>query len=353
MWKPERNITKLYVLTGVIAVTVGIHYGWLIEPFFGHVHWIHAAHGRFCYIPIVIGATWFGLQGGLLTALVISLAVLPYITGSNLPADAYADELIEIVFYFAIALLVGGLMQREFRSRARAEEMRLQLERSQKMSLVGRIAAGMAHEIKNPLASIKGAVEILCDPATAPADRDEFQSIVSKEVKRINTSVSDFLEFARPSETRMAHINLADAVRSSLKQIQAQARRRTVAIDSTLEDPVTVNADAEKIHQVMLNLLLNAVDASPDSSTVTVSLKTDGDRARVLVEDRGDGIRAEDAARVFEPFFTTKSSGTGLGLAIAQNIMDTHGGTLSLRNRSGGGAVAEMTLPRVRVDGGA
>ncbi len=348
MWEPEKNTTKLYILGAVTAITLSIHYGWLIQPIFGHVHLLHVIHGRLCYIPIVIAAAWFGLRGGLLTALFISLAVLPYIFMSDLMLHDMIDEFTEIFFYFAIALLAGGLIQREFRARKKAEDMRLQLERSHKMSLVGQIAAGMAHEIKNPLASIKGAVEILCDETTSEPDRNEFRSIVQKEVKRINTSVTDFLEFARPSETKMAEFNLADIVRSSLRQVQPQAGERGITIVSDIEDPVAVTGDEEKLHQVMLNLLLNAIDASPDASEIAVSLKRDDNTARISVADSGAGIDSTDAHRIFEPFFTTKSSGTGLGLAIAKNIVDRHKGTIELRNNNGGGAVAEIALPLLK-----
>ncbi len=347
MWKPEKNTTKIYILAGVISLTLGFHYGWLIEPIFGHIHWIHAIHGRLCYIPIVIAATWFGLRGGLLTALFISVAILPYILGSHLEVHDLVDEFTEIVFYFAIALLAGGLIEREYKARRKAEEMRLRLERSQKMSLVGQIAAGMAHEIKNPLASIKGAVEILNDDTTAPDDREEFKSIVFKEVKRINASVSDFLEFARPSETQMNDFNLAEIVHSCLKQVQPQSGKRGIEIVSHIDDPVKVNGDEEKIHQVLLNLLLNAMDASPDGSTIEVNLKADGRNAIVTVEDSGDGISETDSNKIFEPFFTTKSAGTGLGLAIAKNIIDQHHGTIILENRPGGGAVARITIPLI------
>lgn len=351
MWEPEKDATKLYILGAVIALTLSIHYGWLIEPLFGHVHWVHVVHGRFCYIPIVVGAAWFGLRGGLLTAAVISLAVLPYILGWTSATPVLADEFAEIVFYFAIALLAGGLVQREFRTRKRAEDMRLQLERSQKMSLVGQIAAGMAHEIKNPLASIKGGVEILCDDTTSDDDRQEFKSIVLKEVKRINASVSDFLEFARPSEPQMVALDLADVVRAGLKQVQPQAMERHITIESRVAGPVMVTGDGEKIHQVLLNLLLNAVDASPDNATVTVTLQVNNKNAIVAVEDSGDGLSEENLARIFEPFFTTKSSGTGLGLAIARNIIHQHHGTITLRNLPRGGATAEISLP-IASDGG-
>lgn len=345
MWEPEKQTTKFYVLGGVIAFTLALHYGLIVEPLFGHVHWIHAIHGRFCYIPIVIAAAWFGLRGGLYAALFISVAVLPYIFTTGLEVHALADELTEIIFYFAIALLSGGLIEREFRSRKKAEDMRLQLEHSHKMSLVGQIAAGMAHEIKNPLASIKGAVEILCEDGTSEEDKAEFQAIVLKEVKRINASVTDFLEFARPSETTLAVLNLADVVRSSLKQIQPQALRRDIRIISHVEDPVIVMADEERIHQVMLNLLLNAVDASPDESNVTISLGTEESDARITIEDSGNGISEENVSKIFEPFFTTKSTGTGLGLAIAKSIVERHKGCIKLENNTSRGARAEIKLP--------
>lgn len=350
MWEPERQTTKFYILGGVVAFTLALHYGWIVEPLFGHVHWIHAIHGRFCYIPIVIAAAWFGLRGGLYAALLISVAVLPYIFTTGLETHALADELTEIVFYFAIALLAGGLIEREFRSRIKAENMRLQLERSHKMSLVGQIAAGMAHEIKNPLASIKGAVEILCEDGTSEEDKGEFKAIVLKEVRRINASVSDFLEFARPSETTLAELNLADVVRSSLKQIQPQALRRDIRIFSHVEDPVIVMADEEKIHQVMLNLLLNAVDASPDGSTVTVSLNAEESDARISIEDAGSGISADNVSKIFEPFFTTKPSGTGLGLAIAKSIVERHSGHIILENTTTGGARAQIKLPLLAIE---
>ena len=345
MWEPEKHTTKFYILGAVISLTLSIHYGWIIEPIFGHIHWIHAIHGRFCYIPIVIAAAWFGLRGGLYTALLISVAVLPLILTSDLDIHDLASELADIAFYFAIALLAGGLVQREFRSRKKAEDMRLQLERSHKMSLVGQIAAGMAHEIKNPLASIKGAVEILCEDGTSDQDKREFKAIVLKEVKRINASVTDFLEFARPSETTFAEINLADIIRSTLKQVQPQSIKRGIKIVSHIEDPVLIMGDEEKVHQVMLNLLLNAVDASPDESSVTVGLRADKFEALVFIEDSGSGISEENRSKIFEPFFTTKSSGTGLGLAIAKSIVERHNGRIRLENAMQAGARAEIRLP--------
>lgn len=347
MWEPEHKTTKLAILGGVIALTLGVHYGVLIEPFFGHVHWIHIIHGRFCYIPIVIAAAWFGLRGGLLAALLISVAVLPYILNSGLSTSDLVAEFAEIVFYFAVAALAGALFDREMRTRKKAENIRLQLERSHKLALVGQIAAGMAHEIKNPLASVKGAVEILSDGSTSPAEREEFRKIVFKEIKRMNSSITDFLEFGRPSESSFTRVDLADTVRSTLKQVQTQAGERDIKVTGHVEDPAFISGDAEKIHQVLLNLVINAIDASENGIEVVVKLEVDQGKslATIEVDDSGSGIDEDNLQRVFEPFFTTKSSGTGLGLAIARNIIEKHGGSLTLRNRSEGGVEARIELP--------
>lgn len=350
MWEPEHRTTKLMILAGVIGLTLAIHYGLVLEPIFGDQHWIHAIHGRFCYIPIVIAAAWFGVSGGLLAALTISVAVLPYVLGSSLSEHNFAGEMVEIVFYFAIALLAGALFSRELRARQRTEDMRLQLERSHKLSLVGQIAAGMAHEIKNPLASIKGAVEIVGDESIAPEEREEFRGIIFKEIKRVNNSLSDFLEFARPGETKFADVNLTEIVETSQKQAQVQARKREITIDTDLAEGVIVRADREKIHQVLLNLLINAIAACEDGVQVKVSLKTDetDEHAIIKVEDEGHGIDAATLPKVFDPFFTTRSSGTGLGLAIAKSIVERHDGTISLANRTEGGVRATISLPLLR-----
>jgi len=347
VWQPEYKITKLVILAAVIALTEGIHYGWLIEPIFGHVHWMHAIHGRFCYIPIVIAAAWFGTRGSFLVAATISILVMPYILGSDLDAHELANEYAEIVFYFAIALLSGALIDRELRARKRTHDARLQLERSQKLSLVGQIAAGMAHEIKNPLASIKGAVEILGDDSTTSEDKKEFREIVFKEVRRVNRSLTDFLEFARPSEANILAVNLSDVVRGSVRQLALQAQNQGVTISGQFEDDIIIDADVDKIQQVMLNLLLNAVQASSEGSKVLVKLECDKTSGHVVltIEDSGSGLNEEDSSRVFEPFFSTKATGTGLGLAIAKAIVEKHGGTISLQNGSKGGAIATVALP--------
>jgi len=280
-------------------------------------------------------------------ALVITVLVLPYIftiAGTN--PHELSGELVEIVFYFAIAILTGSLVDREFRIRRKQQKTQLQLERSQKLSMVGRMAASVAHEIKNPLASIKGAVEILRDNTTSETVKDEFAEIVSKEIKRIDRTIGEFLEFARPRETRLEKLNLSQALRSSLKQIETHAAKNKIELRSDIEEDVIIRGDEEKMHQVVLNLLLNAMEASEPGAVVNVTLSHNSSgTVRLVISDNGKGIEETELERVFEPFYTTKSSGTGLGLTVVKSIIEKHQGEITLDSTAGKGTTVTVSLP--------
>lgn len=337
---------KIGIIAAVTTLTLGIHYGWVLDPIFGESHWIHAIHGRFCYIPIVIAASWFGIRGGMYVATTISILVLPLIFNSGLSDHYFAAEMVEILFYFAIAGLTGGLIERELAARKKQEGMSLQLERSKQLSRVGQIAAGVAHEIKNPLASIKGAIEIINDDQTSEAERKEFNSILIKEVKRMDATITEFLAFARPRETKRSPIDLSDTIRKSVKQIEAHANREGISVFSDIFNGLRINGDEEKIHEMTLNILLNAVQVSPRGSTIRVTMEeTPDNRAHLKFEDCGPGIDEKDIDKVFEPFFTTKSSGTGLGLAIVKSIVDNHEGDISIESKKDLGTTVNVLLP--------
>lgn len=346
MTETTEKKVKIASVAGLIGLTVTIHYGWLLEPVFGVSHWIHAIHGRFCYIPIVVAATFFGMRGGLLAAATVSVLVMPFVISGDKTDHNLAGELVEILFYFAIAILTGALTDRERISRRRHEQTQLQLERSHKLSMVGQMAAGVAHEIKNPLASIKGGVEIICSDSTADYERQEFREIVGREIKRIDGTVQEFLEFARPRPSHPEEIDLSEVVAAGVRQLENQAFSAGVTIAQTSSSGVIVSADREKIHQVVLNLLLNAIDASTDGGKIDVNVSANSDTTAALtVRDYGQGIDTADTERIFEPFYTSKPKGSGLGLAIVKSIVESHQGTVELGITSGPGALFRVTLP--------
>lgn len=326
---PERNTIKLGIIALMIAVTVAIHYGFLLEPLFGESHWTHAIHGRFCYIPIVMSAIWFGLRGGLICAALVSVLVVPYVFFQPLDAHSFAGETVEIVFYFALAALSGALIDREARARR-------QLERTEKLSMVGQMAAGVAHEIKNPLASIKGAVEIISDDSASSSDRLKFKGIVVNEIHRMDNTVRDFLDFARPRNLDLQKLDLGKTINETVTQLRNQFESAGVTLRSNTTEGVMIDGDKERIHQLALNLALNALDACENSGVVEISVKRNASGGSMFkVTDTGCGVAVDQVEKVFEPFYTTKSSGTGLGLAIAKTIVDEHNGSIRLANKSG------------------
>ena len=347
----KRTRTKLLILSATIALTVAIHYGWVLPYLFGHSAWVHAVHSRFCYVPIAVAAAWFGLRGGLISATVISMLVLPFVLAPSLvvPSEHFASlssELVEMFFYYVFGILIGSLVDRELLLRQRHEQAQLQLERSRHLAVVGQMAAGVAHEIKNPLASIKGAVEIVGSESTPKEDRKEFQVLISKEIKRIDGTVKEFLEYARPRPTQLGPLNLSALIESTLRQLGAQQGDHKVRFETRIESGVSILGDGDKMHQAILNLLLNGIQASPHDAAIEISLnRTAGQNVVLVIRDHGGGISREHLARIFEPFFTTKPSGTGLGLAIVRGIVEDHRGTIEVASSEATGTTFTLTFP--------
>lgn len=342
----REQVVKILTLAVAVSLTVAIHYGWILQPLFGHSQWVHAIHGRLCYIPIVVAASWFGLRGALIVAATISLSVIPFILTKEMAMHSQAGEFVEIFFYFALAFLAGWLVDREWKSRERHAQMERALEKSQRLSQMGQMAASVAHEIKNPLASIKGALEIITNEGTQKSDRDEFTRIAQNEIQRIDHTVKEFLSYARPQQSRFSEVNVSALLQDSIRQLSPQAQKHRITFDESIKPGVVVEGDSAKLHQVFLNLALNAIEASPENTAIEVTLSSHRPGlVTVTITDAGPGIGSAKSEDLFDPFYTTKSSGSGLGLAIVKSVIDEHNGTVSLENAPVGGAVANITLP--------
>lgn len=219
------------------------------------------------------------------------------------------------------------------------------LRERERLAAVGAMAAGLAHEIRNPLGAIKGAAEYL-DPAEGPADPELLQVII-EEVNRLNQVVSQFLDYARPFRARFGRVDLNDVVRRTARLIAAQREQPGLELDLAAEVPV-IEADGEQLKQVILNLVLNALDASREAEA-PVRITTRPLPVRGMVElrviDHGVGIPLEDLDQIFIPFFTTKQHGTGLGLAVCHRIVMSHGGTIHADSELGMGTDFVIQLP--------
>jgi signal transduction histidine kinase len=348
-----RRAARWVGLLAAIGIISGLHYAtpssWFV---------LHVVYQRCYYVPVILAAYWFGVRGGLLAAAASSLAYAPHIHTAWSHNPPYTvSQYAELLVFASLGLAVGLIATRERqltnRYRATAESLAQanrdlresgeQLRRAERLSALGEIAAGLAHEIRNPLAGVKGALEIVSSRTAKGTPEAEFSAIATRELHRLEALVQEFLDFARPRPPRVRPTVLLDVARRVAALLGPQAEQAGVAIE--LEAPPgtqPVSADPEQIEQVLMNVVLNAIQASPRGRRVVVRQAAAG---ILEVADRGPGVSAEAAARLFEPFFTTKERGTGLGLAISQRIVAAHGGEIRVQAREGGGTSVLVTLP--------
>jgi two-component system, NtrC family, sensor histidine kinase PilS len=228
-------------------------------------------------------------------------------------------------------------------SAIRAMESRMR--QADRLATVGRMAANIAHEIRNPLASLTGAIEVLTSPHTAEDARDRLSQIVARESERLNHIIKNFLEYARPAPLSIATFDVAAAAEEVLLLLEHRASPGSLKVIREFAPSVTWPVDAQQFRQILWNLCLNAVEAMPEGGELRVAVAARGDTLEVTVSDTGEGIAANDIAHVFEPFFSTKSEGTGLGLALVHRVVQEHGGDIDVRSSPGLGTTFTLTLP--------
>ncbi|MGB7583632.1 MAG: ATP-binding protein [Terriglobales bacterium] len=239
------------------------------------------------------------------------------------------------------------MMQQLRESREEIERLhRTQMSRAEHLATLGELATGLAHEIRNPLAGIAGVIEIVGRdlPPTSPALA--VVKDVRIEIARINRTLSDLLETARPHPPQICRGNLNTTVEHAVMLARQQVLSRPITIElRKAVDLPEVEHDSDQIHQVLLNLLLNAVQAVERAGTVQVEISRQGGYASIAVSDTGLGIPAQHLANIFRPFYTTKGNGTGLGLSLARRIVEEHQGRIEVSSVLGKGSKFTVLLP--------
>jgi len=357
------------VLGAVIAV---VTIGHVLTPLSRQSQ--HDVLVRLYYFPIALGGLWFGLKGGLGAAALITLVYLPHVLAVDHGAMTIG-YLLEIPIFLAVGLLIGLVVERQEHYRRGLEiqaetlaqshrelqeqtrlllEKETQLHRADRLSALGQLSAGLAHEIRNPLGAIKGAVEILQDDFPPGHPKAEFYAILLKEVERLNDVLTNFLSFARPVTPYLAPLDVRAVLTALEGLISGQARAHRVQIFTSFHaGPSRLMADETLLKQAFLNIMLNAVEAMPEGGDLAISTRLSPEGAaggrpewvEAVFDDTGPGIQEEDLGRIFDPFFTTKKDGTGLGLAIIHRIIETHHGTIRVMSQRGKGSTFVVTLP--------
>jgi two-component system, NtrC family, sensor histidine kinase HydH len=227
-------------------------------------------------------------------------------------------------------------------------ELQSEIRRREKLAAIGSLAAGMAHEIRNPLSSIKGFATYLGSRFPHGSEEEEAAGIMIQETDRLNRVISELLEFARPSEIKPFPVAVEELLARSLKLIAQDAAHKGITVRSEIaEDVPEVWIDPDRFVQALLNVYLNALQAMDGEGTLTVrGALEDASTVRIEVEDTGRGIPVEDLNRVFDPYYTSKPQGTGLGLAIVHKIVEAHGGQVKVISTPGAGTTLVFLIPR-------
>jgi len=233
--------------------------------------------------------------------------------------------------------------------RADNEKLLESLKRTDRLAVLGRMAATMAHELRNPLSSIRGFTQLFRKKAAAAHDTSmcQYADLVISEVDRLNSVITNMLDFSRPVEAQMERTSLQPVIENALRLIKGDAQSRHVTITASVAgDLPMVAIDRNLLTQALLNLYINALDAMPRGGDLTVTAACRGGAwVRISVRDTGKGIPKHIRGQIFEPFFTTKPNGTGLGLATVDNIIAEHGGSIEVESEEGRGTVFHIDLP--------
>lgn len=309
-------------------------------------------------VPVVL-ASWFAsARAGILIA---CLAVTPRLIASLTlvdvhPAKALWNEVGSFLIYGIVAVLVARLRRYVRREQRQQRFAVTQLRHAERLNVIGRLVAGVAHELGTPLNVILGNAELLPE-ARSPVEIERRARVIREQTAKISTIIRHLLEFGRQGGGTKSSIDLNEVVRSSVELLSSTARKRSCTITFRPSgEPVRVFANPSELEQVFANLLLNAIQAMPDGGEVRVEtgVAARGDRsdherplASAYVEDRGTGIAASDLPRIFDPFFTTKDvgEGTGLGLSVSHGIVQDHGGSIEVDSTLGRGSRFTVLLP--------
>lgn len=231
-----------------------------------------------------------------------------------------------------------------FQDLSHLKEMEAQLKRADRLAAAGQLAAGMAHEIRNPLASISGSVQLLMEDDKLEQQDRRLMGIVVREAERLNALLTDFLVFARPSPLCFESVDLAELLDELVVMVAADERFKDIELQKDYDSALEWYCDRGQLRQALWNLLVNGAEAMEHGGRLICGL--DSEAAAVFIEDTGPGIPDAIREKVFDPFFTTKDSGTGLGLATVHAIVEAHQGRLDLIKAEGGGERFVISMPR-------
>jgi two-component system, NtrC family, sensor histidine kinase HydH len=327
----------------------------------GFTHGIDSYYYSIFLIPVVSAATTFSFGPVLLVTVLASAAYLSFLPlgialWNFVPPEGFDSILVLRVSFFSIVSFVVFEqarakrieMQRTRDALERLVETQASLRRSERLAALGQLTAGLAHELRNPLGTIRASAEMLNKKAARdkPEVMSEMAGYIQSEVDRMNSLITSFLNFARPLQVHPAEADLRAVIADVFKQHAELARSRNVSlVDEVAANAAVFHFDADLMKVALSNLVQNAIQASAEGQQVKVEVTAAGSKVLLRVIDQGSGISPQHLENIFNPFFTTKAQGVGLGLAIVAKIVDEHRGAIQPISELGKGTTFEIALP--------
>lgn len=340
-------------------------------PLIGYGGGVSSSFYLVLFLPVISAATSFELLGTTISSLVACAVYLSFLLflkqDEYLAADAKNELILRVLFLPVVGFLTNQLAETNRhearKSQAAAEELaeanrhleeaEAQVRRADRLAALGQLTAGLAHELRNPLGTLKTSAELL--ERKVAADNEiarEMAGYITQEVDRINSLITRFLDFARPRHLRLEKTSLHAMLDQAIERFDREksgAAASVTVFKNYSPDVPPVNMEPELMEHVITNLLSNAAQASPAGAVVTVKTRladtAEGRKAEIAVIDRGSGIDPKHLENIFNPFFTTKAAGVGLGLSIVSKIVDEHGGQITVESTPGEGSVFHVYLP--------
>jgi two-component system sensor histidine kinase HydH len=358
----EPKIPELATRHGRIAwIVLKLVLGFVL---IGYTDGIRSRYWLVMLLPVLTAATTLGVVGTLVISMLAAAAYLFFLlyvdwTQFTMEAPEISELVLRVVFVAMVGnsanTLAEDLRVQSRKSRLTAEQLAAAnahlveaeeaVRRSDRLAALGQLSAGLAHELRNPLGTIKGSAEVL--GRTLDSENEvarEMAGFIASEVDRANSLITRFLQFARPVTLQLSASDLAHTLDRAIADVEREAPGIAIYRNYAPEIP-PFPFDAELLERVFYNLVLNAVQASPPGAAVTVKTRAAAGTAEIAVIDRGAGIDPKNLASIFNPFFTTKPAGVGLGLAIVSKIVDEHGGKITVESEPGVGAIFRVLLP--------
>jgi signal transduction histidine kinase len=331
----NRRQVKVIVVAILVGIITILHYATQKQDIYRHIF-----YQELYFVPLILGGFWFGVRGGLMTSLVISFLYLPYIMIHWAGFSAYDFyKVLEVVLFNGVAAVLGLISDRERRQQKRMRE-------AESLAAMGKAVSMVAHDMKTPLIAIGGYTHLVQKKLSEDNVCRDRLDVVLRETKRLESMVTDMLAFAAGSMTlNRTPGDVNKLVADILPVVEEVAKSKKVNLQTKLAgDLPTLDFDRTRMGQVLINLVTNGIQASPEGETVTISSFAERKKVVVAVADNGCGIPPDRKGEIFSPFFTTKKDGTGLGLAIVKKIVEAHKGQLEVQEGPRKGTTFRITL---------